>query len=88
MGEYETDYVEFAFKDCVNNHVGSNVWISTSLDVPYAHRLVHYDPDHDDYLDVYDWVVNLPMQQDELIKMRDELDTQPIDLFHDMFETT
>lgn len=61
MGDYETDYVEFAFKDCVNNHVGSNVWISTSLDVPYAHRLVHYDPDHDDYLDVYDWVVNLPI---------------------------
>ena len=35
-----------------------------------------------------DQILKLRMQQDELIKMRDELDTQPIDLFHEMFETT
>lgn len=35
-----------------------------------------------------DQILKLRMQQDELIKMRDELDTQPIDLFHAMFETT
>jgi hypothetical protein len=61
MGEYETNYIAFAFKDCVNNHVGSNVWISTDLNVPYAHRLVHYDPDHDDYDDVDNWVIELPV---------------------------
>jgi hypothetical protein len=61
MGEYETDYVAFAFKDCVNNHVGSNVWISTDLNVPYAHMLVNYDPDHDDYDDVDNWVIELPV---------------------------
>ena len=32
-----------------------------------------------------DQILKLRMQQDELIKMRDELDTQPIDLFHEMF---
>jgi len=31
-----------------------------------------------------DQILKLRMQQDELIKMRDELDTQPIDLFHEM----
>ena len=61
MGEFETDYVAFAFKDCVNNHVGSNVWISTDLNVPHAQRLVHYDPDHNDYDDVYNWVIELPV---------------------------
>ena len=35
-----------------------------------------------------DQILKLRMQQDELIKMRDELDNQPIDLFHEMFETT
>ncbi len=35
-----------------------------------------------------DQILKLRMQQDELIKMRAELDTQPIDLFHEMFETT
>ncbi len=35
-----------------------------------------------------DQILKLRMQQDELIKMRDELDTQPIDLFNAMFETT
>ena len=35
-----------------------------------------------------DQILKLRMQQDELIKMRDELDAQPIDLFHEMFETT
>ena len=35
-----------------------------------------------------DQILKLRMQQDELIKMRDELDTQPIDLFNEMFETT
>jgi hypothetical protein len=32
-----------------------------------------------------DQILKLRMQQDELIKMRDELDTQPIDLFYEMF---
>ena len=35
-----------------------------------------------------DQILKLRMQQDELIKMRAELDAQPIDLFHEMFETT
>ena len=35
-----------------------------------------------------DQILKLRMQQDELIKMRDELDTKPIDLFHEMFEIT
>jgi hypothetical protein len=61
MGDYETDYVEFAFKDCVGNHSGDRVWISTTLDVPYSNMLVLYDPDHDDYLDVDNWTINLPV---------------------------
>ena len=35
-----------------------------------------------------DQILKLRIQQDELIKMRAELDAQPIDLFHEMFETT
>ena len=35
-----------------------------------------------------DQILKLRMQQDELVKMREELDTKPIDLFNEMFETT
>jgi len=35
-----------------------------------------------------DQILKLRMQQDELIKMREELDNRPIDLFDEMFETT
>jgi len=55
MGEYETDYVEFAFRDCVNSYVGDNVWVSTDADIAYNHMLINYDPDHHNFLDVDDW---------------------------------
>ena len=55
MGEYETDYVEFAFRDCVNSYTGDNVWVSTDADIPYNHMLINYDPDHHNYEDVDDW---------------------------------
>jgi hypothetical protein len=35
-----------------------------------------------------DQILKLRMQQDELIKMREELDTKPIDLFNEIFEIT
>ena len=35
-----------------------------------------------------DQILKLRLQQDELIKMREELDTKPIDLFHEIFEIT
>ena len=60
MGEYETDYVAYAFKDCVAEHTGDRIWITTDLDVPYNFNLVQYDPDHDDYLTVDDWDIVLP----------------------------
>jgi len=47
MGEYETDYVHYAFKDCVSNHTGDYVWVTDSQGL----TLENYDKDHDDYLD-------------------------------------
>ena len=55
MGDFETDYVEYAFRDCVNNHTDNYVWITTDADVPYNFNFIAYDPDHDNYLDVDDW---------------------------------
>lgn len=47
MGEYETDYVHWAFKDCVSNHTGSYVWVTNASGI----TLENYDKDHDNYLD-------------------------------------
>jgi hypothetical protein len=47
MGEYETDYVHYAFKDTVSNHSLSYVWVTDADGV----TLEAYDKDHDDYLD-------------------------------------
>lgn len=58
MGDFPTNYVSFAFKDCVNNHTGDYVWITTDEDVPYNFHLVAYDPSVDDFLDVDDWDVD------------------------------
>lgn len=62
MGEFETDYVIYAFKDCVNEHTGDYVWV-TSADPShpdnYAGTLFHYDPDHHDYLEVNDWELSV-----------------------------
>ncbi len=63
MGDYLTDYFEFAFKDCVNQHTGSYVWLSTDESISHSHCLVAYDPDHDRYEDVDDWDI-LKMVQD------------------------
>ena len=47
MGEFETDYVEFAFRDCIQDHTGSRVWVTDKDGI----IIESYDPDHDDYLD-------------------------------------
>ena len=46
MGDYETDYVHYAFKDCVSNHTGDYVWVTDNEGL----TLENYDKDHDDYL--------------------------------------
>ena len=47
MGEFETDYVHFAFRDCVSNHTGDYVWVTDANEL----TLEAYDKDHDNYLD-------------------------------------
>lgn len=47
MGEYETDYVHYAFRDCVSNHTESYVWVTDAEGL----TLENFDKDHDDYLD-------------------------------------
>lgn len=47
MGEYETDCVHFAFKDCVSNHTSNYVWVTDANGI----TLEQYDKDHDDYMD-------------------------------------
>ena len=46
MGDYETDYVHYAFRDCVSNHTDSYVWVTDVEGI----TLENYDKDHDDYL--------------------------------------
>lgn len=60
MGDFETDYVTIAFKDCVSNHTGDYVWVTTSDPEGYPGTLFHYDPDHHDYLAVDDWDLSIP----------------------------
>ena len=47
MGEFETDYVHYAFRDCVAGHNYDYVWVTVSDGL----TLEAYDKDHDDYLD-------------------------------------
>ena len=55
LGDYETDYVTFAFKDAVNENTHWRHWISSEA----CSRLVEYDPDHHDFLDVDNWTIDL-----------------------------
>lgn len=47
MGEFETDYVHYAFKDCVAGHNQDYVWVTDAEGI----TLEAYDKDHDDYLE-------------------------------------
>lgn len=56
MGEFETDYVEYAFRDCVNDHTNNDVWIATDTSIPYSfNRIISYNPDLHNYETVDDW---------------------------------
>lgn len=45
MGDYETDAVHFAFRDCVASHSLDYVWVTDAQGL----TIEAYDKDHDDH---------------------------------------